>query len=230
MFAIQAPFVQVQFPDEDNLVSDWLPVAMPFSMGARAFWLPRIGSQVAVLMDEHGEDGIVLGSVYSQADPAPSTNASIFMVEMEDGTVFSMDPLASSFTLSTPGSGTVQTGGNLTTTVEGNLGATVGGALSATVSGNASITAAQITLKAAKITLDAPIVTATAILQAEGALEADGGITTSTGGAVPGNFNLQGNGTMGGQMNSATATIGGKSFAGHVHSNGNGGGNTGVPV
>jgi phage baseplate assembly protein V len=224
--AVDAPNgrVRVQFPDEDNLVSDWLPVAMPFALGARAFWLPRTGSQVAVLLDEHGEDGVVLGALYSQADPPPGVaSAHLFHLEMEDGTKLSLDPDNGCVSLNTPGKVVVQTGSDLS--------ATVGGNLTANVSGNANLQAAAITLKASQITLDAPNVTATAVLQAQGAVCANAGITTSSGGPVPGTLSVQGPVQSQSKVQAPDAVLGGKSFNGHVHGGVQGGGSqTSAPV
>jgi phage baseplate assembly protein V len=199
--------VRVQFPDEDNLVSDWLPVAVPFALGARAFWLPRVGSQVATLLDEHGEDGVVLGALYSQADPAPAASARQFLVQMEDGTTVCLDPDAKLVTVTTPGSIQAQAGGNITASAGGDLDGTAGGAV--------NLVGATVKLRGGSITLDGPV-TATQTVVAEGAICADAGITTSGGGAVPGNFHVSG------LVQAADATLGGRSFNGHQHNAPNG--------
>ena len=94
--------VKVLLPDEDQILTDWLPVLMPFALGAKAYWLPRQGSQVVVLLDEHGEDGVVMGALYSQADPAPVQSETLVYLEMEDGTKITLDPDAQTVTVDTP--------------------------------------------------------------------------------------------------------------------------------
>ena len=63
--------VKVQFPDMDNIISPWLHVLVPKIQDDKYFWQPDVGEQVAVLMDEHDEEGCVVGSVPSNADQAP---------------------------------------------------------------------------------------------------------------------------------------------------------------
>ncbi len=62
--------VQVVGP-EDGWTA-WCSVTVPWP---GVCWLPPVGAQVAVLLDELGESGVVLGSLYSQRDPAPPGQA-----------------------------------------------------------------------------------------------------------------------------------------------------------
>lgn len=64
------PAVRVQFPDRDNVVSWWLPMAVKCSQDDKDFWMPDVGEQVLCVMDEHDENGAVLGAIYSEADTA----------------------------------------------------------------------------------------------------------------------------------------------------------------
>lgn len=83
-----APYrVRVQFPDRDNIISWWLPVLVPKIQDDKFFWQPDLGEQVCVVMDEHDENGAVIGSVPSQADFAPSgLGPNIFYIGFKDGT------------------------------------------------------------------------------------------------------------------------------------------------
>jgi phage baseplate assembly protein V len=95
--------VKVRLPDEDNMLTDWLPVGQSLTLGARSCRLPRKGMQVVVLLDEHGEDGVVLCGIYSQADPPPGTGELAIYLETEDGTKLSVDPDTQTVTVDTPG-------------------------------------------------------------------------------------------------------------------------------
>jgi phage baseplate assembly protein V len=108
--------VKVLLPDQDLLLTDWLPVVVPFAAGAKAYWLPRLNSQVVVLLDEHGEDGVVVGAIYSQADPAPISAAKTLYIETDDGTKVSIDPVAQLVAVDTPGS--IQAKAGVAATVE----------------------------------------------------------------------------------------------------------------
>lgn len=201
-----AAMVKVKFPDEDGMVSDWLPVLLPFTLGGRAYWLPRVNSQVVVLLDEHGEDGVVMGGIYSSADPAPSCNADAFHVELEDGTAITLT--AGKIIATTPGDIEATAGGNLTANVSGNASATIGGSLDVQVSGSA-------TLKAASITLDGPV-TCTKTLTVTGPAALNGGMTVAPGAGGKGAV-ISGGAQISGGSTLDTATIGSKDFASHTH-------------
>jgi len=83
--------VRVQFPDRDDLVSDWLPVMQEFCVGNQQYRLPDEQTQVAVLMDENYEAGVVLGAIYSDCDPPPVTNRDLYYRRFKDGTVIQYD-------------------------------------------------------------------------------------------------------------------------------------------
>lgn len=41
------------------------------------YWLPDVGEQVEVLLDANGEDGVILGAVYSDVDKPPFSDKNI---------------------------------------------------------------------------------------------------------------------------------------------------------
>lgn len=79
--------VRVQFAERDGLPSDWLPVLQQKTLGDFEVWLPDLGSHVACLMDQHYEDGVVLGCIYSDADLPPIADPDVFHRQFSDGTV-----------------------------------------------------------------------------------------------------------------------------------------------
>lgn len=85
----QPPYrVRVQFPDRDNILSWWLPVCVTKTQDDKDFWQPDIGEQVACLMDEHDENGCVLGSVASLVDAPPAgLTPNDRFYEFSDGTI-----------------------------------------------------------------------------------------------------------------------------------------------
>jgi phage baseplate assembly protein V len=176
--------VKVSLPDEDGLTTDWLPVAVPFALGARAYWLPRVGSQVVLLLDENAEDGVVLGALYSKADPAPVQQERLLYIETEDGTKISVDPDASLVTVDTPGKILAKAGGTITAQAQGNVSVSSQADVDVSAQGHVNTTSATATVKAStKITLDAPLVNATQVLKVDGPIQANGGITTTSGGS-----------------------------------------------
>lgn len=83
--------VRVTFADYDQMTSWWLFVVAPKTQDDKAYWMPDAGEQVVCLMDEHDEDGAVLGAVYSQADTTPVQSADKWHVAIKDGAVFEYD-------------------------------------------------------------------------------------------------------------------------------------------
>lgn len=198
--------VKVRYPEYD-LVSGWLPVVLPLAAGARVFALPRVGSQVVVLADRDLDDAVVVGCIYSQADPPPAAGARVLIVETEDGTKVTIDPDASLVTVDTPGSVQASAAGNISAHAGGDLDAIAGGSIMAQ--------APSITLKG-DITLDGPV-SATQIVQVAGPLCANAGITTSSGAAVPGTLAIAGTVHSESELTAPAATIGGKDFISHTH-------------
>lgn len=79
--------VRVRFPEDDNLVTQPLPIIFPATTGDEYFVLPDEGTQVAVLMDQNAEDGVVLGAIYN-SDRKPSQGAADkTYVKFKDGTL-----------------------------------------------------------------------------------------------------------------------------------------------
>lgn len=78
-------FVKVRFPDLDDLVTDWIPTSHEATMGARSVRTMDIGTQVGCVMDEHFEDGQVIGARYSDADPSPVTDPNIVHQDWGEG-------------------------------------------------------------------------------------------------------------------------------------------------
>lgn len=63
--------VKVRF-EEDNLVSDWIPFTIPQVKNNKIHYWPAEGEHVICAMDEHCENGAVIGAVYSQRDAVPA--------------------------------------------------------------------------------------------------------------------------------------------------------------
>lgn len=126
-----AATVRVQFPDRDNIASYWLPVIVPKSQEDKFYWLPDIGEQVVVLMDEHDESGAVVGAIYSAPDPPPGgMNPDKFHVTFKDGTVVEYDRVQHMLlvSLGTGGSALVATpaGNQVKLDTVGNVNVTAG--------------------------------------------------------------------------------------------------------
>ena len=82
---------RVQFQDNDGMLSYWLPVLQAKTLKDKFYILPDIGEQVACLMDENLEDGVILGSIYSEADVCPVVSKDKCKIKFQDGTEIEYD-------------------------------------------------------------------------------------------------------------------------------------------
>lgn len=95
--------VRVRLPDLDDLETHWLPVLTLRSHRDRIEHLPDVGEHVAVLLDPRGEDGVVLGAIYSARDPAPGGGPDITSARFGDGTEVEYDRAAHRLTIRSVG-------------------------------------------------------------------------------------------------------------------------------
>ncbi|KGF30497.1 phage baseplate assembly protein V [Oligella urethralis] len=85
--ATRPGFARVRLPDFDNLRTMWLPVVYGKTQDDKECWTPDIGEQVAVLLDATGEDGVIIGALYSDADAPPTQNKEVWIKRFKDGAV-----------------------------------------------------------------------------------------------------------------------------------------------
>jgi phage baseplate assembly protein V len=112
---VRFPELDVQVEaDDPGIESDWLPVLAAWSVGNRGFSLPKEGEQVACLMDEDLQLGVVLGGVYNAEDTPPAAPPQALYYEAEDGTVISYDPEGHVLNADVQGTATVAATGLVT--------------------------------------------------------------------------------------------------------------------
>ena len=77
--------VKVRFDDEDEVSSFWLHVPSR-GTGANKDWsMPNVGEQVGCLVDWDGEDGCVLGGLWSDKDTPPTDDPDVEHRKYESG-------------------------------------------------------------------------------------------------------------------------------------------------
>ncbi|AHI67851.1 phage baseplate assembly protein V [Burkholderia thailandensis] len=84
-------FARVRLAELGNLRTMWLPIAYPKTQHDQCCWTYDEGEQVAVLMDGRGEDGVILGAIYSAADRPPVSDPNKFTVRFKDGATLEYD-------------------------------------------------------------------------------------------------------------------------------------------
>lgn len=72
---------RVSLKELDGIQSYWLPVGQ-YRAGSQntAYWMPDIGEQVLVVLDESGSQGCIICGIYSTSDPSPSTDTDLFAI------------------------------------------------------------------------------------------------------------------------------------------------------
>lgn len=78
--------------EEDGIESAWLPVLQKKTLKDKHFHIPDKDEHVACLMDEHAENGVILGAVYSKNEnPGGVKGADKVGVEFESGDAIEYD-------------------------------------------------------------------------------------------------------------------------------------------
>lgn len=82
---------RVRFDDIDGVLSYWLPVIQAKTLKDKAYWLPDVDEHVVCILDENGEDGAIIGAIYSDADSVPVVSKDKYHKTFQDGTVIEYD-------------------------------------------------------------------------------------------------------------------------------------------
>lgn len=76
--------------DADGLETPWLVSLAMQSLGKTSGWAMPVGTQVALLLADNAETGVVLGAVHSEPDSEPDGDGLTF--DFNDGSKISYDP------------------------------------------------------------------------------------------------------------------------------------------
>jgi len=204
-------FARVIFPADDNMVSDWLPICYPFTMGDQACWIIKVNSLVSCLMDQRCEEGVILGAIYNQEDPVPteasSTNA---IFKFEDGSIISYDKSSHELLADIKGKITAKATGNIK--VESSMG-------------DVKAKGLTVHIEAVNITLSGAVMVEGVITAGGLALVAMPSITGSPDGKVTGDINVTGS-----VKADTDVKVGTISLKTHQHTYASGGGTTSTPI
>jgi phage baseplate assembly protein V len=100
---------RVEVTDEDGSASYWLAWNMSSAGASKMYSQPDVGSQVNVLFDRHGEDGIILGARYSDQDQPPTQNGALVKALMEGGGDVEYNKGNGQFIIKMPGGVVIET-------------------------------------------------------------------------------------------------------------------------
>jgi phage baseplate assembly protein gpV len=82
---------RVRYQDNEGIESWWLAVIQRKTTGDRDYHLPQPGEHVACMVDAHNDEGVILGAIYSAADPAPVSSQDKRHTQFEDKTEVEYD-------------------------------------------------------------------------------------------------------------------------------------------
>lgn len=89
---------RVNFADDES-TSYWLPIIQSKTMKDKFFVMPDIGEQVACLMDENSEDGVILGAIYSSVDLPVVTSEKQISLNLENSSLINIDKETNTLTI-----------------------------------------------------------------------------------------------------------------------------------
>ena len=120
--------LRVTIPALEDMETDWLPMATPAAGGNQFYSLPDEGEQVVCLLDARGENGCVIGAIYSTADKPPASSKDKWVRRFKNGTIIEHDRKSGDVLVKTNGVVTINADAVVkkTLTVEGLFTYTAG--------------------------------------------------------------------------------------------------------
>ena len=120
--------LRVTIPALEDMETDWLPMATPAAGGNQFYSLPDEGEQVVCLLDARGENGCVIGAIYSTADKPPASSKDNWVRRFKNGMIIEHDRKSGNVLVKTDGVVTIDADAVVkkTLTVEGLFTYTAG--------------------------------------------------------------------------------------------------------
>ena len=120
--------LRVTIPALEGMETDWLPMTTPAAGGNQFYSLPDEGEQVVCLLDARGENGCVIGAIYSTADKPPASSKDNWVRRFKNGTIIEHDRKSGDVLVKTGGVVTIDADAVVkkTLTVEGLFTYTAG--------------------------------------------------------------------------------------------------------
>jgi phage baseplate assembly protein V len=142
--------VIVHFAQHDEQDSYELSVLYANTLNNKHYRLPDVDEQVVVLTDENMEEGVILGSIYSDVDQPPLNDPNKYHFCWDDGTTVEYDRKAHKLKLKVSSSGTIEI------ECEGNVSVQTDKSLKLEAEQKIALTAPEIVLNTASLTCTDP--------------------------------------------------------------------------
>lgn len=164
--------VKVRLDDLD-MVTHWLPVMARNTFKDQDYDIPEKDTLVVILLDPSGEDGVVLGALYSEEDMPPVQSKAKWHKAFEDGAFIEYDKVEHKLTVDSKGDIKIDATGKVTLTAQGDITIEsvtgqlkIKSLLPLTVESQSTTTIKA----AAEIDLDAPLINAIGFLKILGGI------------------------------------------------------------
>jgi phage baseplate assembly protein V len=194
-------YARVTFTD-DGIVSDWLQFITLGAVKDNFSHTFSINEQVACLMDENSEEGVILGAIFNEKTSPIDGGDGIFRVKFDDNSVIEYNRNSHKYTLDIKGEINIKS------------------------SSTVNIDAVTANVKATAIAkIEAPVIQLTGAVAISGALTVGGTITAPGGTPITGDFEVTG------QLKGAIVMAGSIGLGTHKHTGvTTGGGTSGAPI
>jgi phage baseplate assembly protein V len=169
-------YARVRFTD-DEIVSDWLQIVVLGAISNQFFHIFDINEQVACLMDENSEDGVIIGAVFNDKTTPSNGGKDIVRVSFSDESFIEYNRSSHEYTIDIKGKINISAESEINITSESEV------KINAL---NATITATTL----AKI--EAPAIQLNGAVAVSGGLTVGGTITAPEGGPISGNIEVTG--------------------------------------
>lgn len=123
-----------------------LQIAFPFAGVDKSYCVPKIGDRVVVLLDAGGDDGVVLGSLYTNQTTPPVDDPNKHHIAFDDGTTLEYDKGSHTLEIITEGDINIIANGNITIAATGALLVNTQGVATINSTGSLSVTGSAINL------------------------------------------------------------------------------------
>lgn len=206
-------YARVTFMDDD-IVSDWLQICVMGALNNKFFHMFDVNEQVACLMDEHSDDGVILGALFNDKTPPAGGNKDVVRVQFSDDSFIEYNRSSHEYNINVKGKVNITSEGE--TTIEAQT---------------VSVEAQSVTIESEMVDIQSTEVTMSGTLTVTGALTA-ASLTASSGGISGGGMTAEGgNLEVTGELKGASVVAGTIDLATHTHSGvTTGGGTSGPPA
>lgn len=206
---------RVTFAD-DGVVSDFLQIVVMGALSTKFFHIFDINEQVACLMDDNSEEGVILGALFNEGTrPGEGVSKDIVRVLFPDDSVIEYDRASHEYRID----------------INGAVNITANVAM--IEADSVQVDATTVSVVADSVTVDATTVAITGNVTVDGTITATGAVSSAVSLTAPvitggGLTALGGNVTVTGTVTASDVFAGGKSGKDHTH-NVTGGGTTTTP-